>query len=306
MAVRADLAIDLVRALFCGLPRREHRMAVFVCCADESIDQNPRGNFFYGGFSGPVNDWDGVFADAWNERILNGPPQIPYLHMTSIRSRDWREEHNISVFEAEARLDEASRVIGSMGSLIPVTFSIDERVFNQIVKPLPFLPAQGQKTTIEPDYICFVWFAFTQLKWIHGAYPDVERVDFWVEQNGKITKHINGFHKRLADNLLSINHPELAGLVGEFHAVGKDRIPAQAADMLGWHTRNLMKGALDAVGQRRYWRMTDGGFNILGRGRYGHRSDMDVDILRQLAENLDKRRQEEETVIAASASADAV
>jgi hypothetical protein len=30
-----------------------------------------------------------VFAPAWQERVLDGRPQIPYLHVTEIRRREW-------------------------------------------------------------------------------------------------------------------------------------------------------------------------------------------------------------------------
>src|SRR5262249_40011 len=151
---------------------------------------------------------------------------------TEIRSPKWRARHGLSERQANYRLDEASRVIRSMGSLIPVTVSVDEGEYNRILRQ-PFNPKPNQVAQLEPDYIFFLYFAIVQLHWIHDARPDVEKVNFWVEQNGRVTRHLQGFHRSLAKTLEEIDLPQLAPLVGEMLPVGKERIPAQAADILG-------------------------------------------------------------------------
>ena len=60
-------------------------MSVFVAAADESEAGNRRGRFFYGGFVAPMEFWINIVAPAWEERVLNGEPAIPYLHMVDIR-----------------------------------------------------------------------------------------------------------------------------------------------------------------------------------------------------------------------------
>jgi hypothetical protein len=100
-------------------------MAVFVAGTDESAGKDHRSMYFRGGFVAPERDWSEWFAEAWQERVLSGPPEIPYLHMTEIRSPKWRAKHGLSDVEAEQRVDEAFRVITSMGSLYPVTSQID-------------------------------------------------------------------------------------------------------------------------------------------------------------------------------------
>jgi hypothetical protein len=220
-------------------------MAVFVCVADESADNDP-GNFFYGGWAASVDTWKNDFAPAWKERVLDGPPQIPYLHMTEIRDWNWQESYQLKPWEADRRLDEAARVIRSTGGLIPVSFGLKRSEYDAILKS-PFRHDMGQ---LEPDFICFQWFAFTQLQWLYEQYRGaIERVDFWVERNRPISRRMQNFHGQLADAVRFIKRDYLAPLIGEFQEVGKDRIPAQAADMLGWHARNARRGKLNAQGQ---------------------------------------------------------
>ena len=71
---RAGLAAELVGSLFCGLPRIEKRMAVFVAAADESDAPTRDGAFLYGGFVAPFVDWHQWFTPAWEERVLNKVP----------------------------------------------------------------------------------------------------------------------------------------------------------------------------------------------------------------------------------------
>ena len=93
-------------------------MAVFICATDESGDA---GNFSYGGWAAPVDVWEGCFTAAWNERVLNGPPQIPYLHMTDIRDWNWQKEYGLTPWQADRRVDAAAEVLRSAGALVPVT-----------------------------------------------------------------------------------------------------------------------------------------------------------------------------------------
>jgi hypothetical protein len=296
--VRAGLALDLVHALFCGLSRRERRMAVFVCAADETSDQNPRKNYFFGGFAAPVNDWDGAFAAAWNERVLEGRPQIPYMHQTSIRSPKWRatKGNGITEHEAMRRVDEAACVIQSMGSLIPVMVSLPEDVFQVTVRRrYRQAGVHSAPRDLPPDVLAYISFAYIQLRWLHEEYPDVERVDFMVEQNGAITRHVAHFHDSLQRVLPALDHPELAELVGTCTPVEKDRIPTQAADMFGWHCRNARRDTLDRAGWRRYHEMTGGDPRRPSLGRFGHSHDLGETYLRELAARFDELEADEST-----------
>ena len=110
------------------------------------------------------------------------------------------------------------------------------------------------------------------------------------------------FHERMIEALEETDQPELAPLVGEFHEVGKDRIPAQAADVLGWHARRAHTHTLDRDGERRYWRMIIGGDGI--KGRYGYRGPLSRDLLQTLANGFARRLAEADAQANAASSGD--
>lgn len=168
-------------------------MAVFLSAADESKDND---TFFYGGWAGPFDVWENFFAPAWNERVLNGPPRIPYLHMTEIRDWDGQREHGLTPWQADRRVDAAADVLRSTGSLVPVSFELSRADFNSMLRQR-FTPRVGQQDTFEPDYLCFQYFAMSQLDMLHQRFgSEVEQVHFWVEENGKISRHMHGFRGR--------------------------------------------------------------------------------------------------------------
>ncbi len=225
-------------------------MAVFVCCVDESVDRKPPFNFFYGGFVAPVNDWEGSFAPAWTEHVLGGNPSLEFLHTSELMIPQCREKLGISLEEVEKRLDEAASVIHTSGSLIPVVVHFKQATYERLKRLVPRKMHTGLE---EPDYLAFLQLAFVTLKWIHTyRRDDVDTVDLWVEEHDKISKRVGGFARRLRESLIEVGAPELASLVGEFQEVSKKRIPAQAADILGWHARNNQARRLTLSQGKRY------------------------------------------------------
>lgn len=210
-------------------------MAVFVSASDENTATD-KSEFLCAGFLAPEEDWSNYFAPAWQERVLDGPPPIPYLHMTDIRSRKFRDDHGLSRVDADSRLDEAIRVIGGLGSLRAVLIDINARHFRETMSDMKFIASTGGiKDYHHPDYFCFQAYVFALLMYVEKWHPDAEKVDFIVERNGEITKHIQTFHSNMAAVLEQRGKSSLARLVGELIPGGKDRIPLQAADVLCWH-----------------------------------------------------------------------
>jgi hypothetical protein len=256
-------------------------VANFICASDESSDQNPRSRFFYGGFAASVADWEDIFAPAWAERVLDGPPTIPYLHMTDIRSSEWRERYGLSESAAERRVDEASRVVCSTGALIPVVCHLTLDEFEKHLR-MDVQLGDGRVDVLAPDYMAWSFFAIAQLDLISERDKQAERVDFWVEENGKIGRNLVEFKESLKRSLAGL--PELAHLthlIGELKPVGKSIMSVQAADMLCWHARRNASGNLGREGRKRYSRMTTGGAPER-RGRYGLWAGLDERFLESI------------------------
>jgi hypothetical protein len=232
-------------------------MAVFVAAGDERDGAAGRGAFVYGGFVAPVDDWVNWFAPAWEERVLNGPPTIPYMHMTEIRSRDWRERHGLTLHEAERRVDEATRVICSMGSLHFVKSEMDGGHFRDVLGDMRIIRPGKQPGVypMQPDYTGFYGFVYAALEYVHTNYPDAEKVDFIVERKSGITPHLDDFYRSIDKGLRAKGEGHLIRLIGELIPGGKDRVPLQAADVGIWHFARHAAGQTDITDGRRAWRM---------------------------------------------------
>lgn len=196
-------------------------------------------------------DWSYFFAPAWQERVLNGPPPIPYLHMTEIRSSSWRIERGLSRAAAEDRVDEAFSIIDTMGSFYPIGVYLDAGHVRDSFAEIKVVKSSGGAKPFDPDYLCFLTYAYAVLSYLDLERPEAEKVDFIVEQKGHITKYIEDFHSTLADGLTALGSPSLACLVGKLIPGEKDRIPLQAADLLCWYSARK-PGTMEAGDRRRY------------------------------------------------------
>jgi hypothetical protein len=228
-------------------------MATFICCADESADSQRQHEFWYGGFAATVQTWEQDFLPAWDARVLAGPPRLEYLHVSEWMRHSWRRANKLTWGDIDKRLTAAAQVIRSTGGLIPFVWSLDLDRFSREV--LPFAPRKRHSALEQPDYLTFLAVNYSVLVWLRSFRPDVERVDFWVEKNGKISTRIGRLHDRVTENLIELGRPDLAALVGGFTAVEKWCVQAQAADMLCWHERNAQANTLDREGWRNRWRM---------------------------------------------------
>jgi hypothetical protein len=247
---RPGISAELLKSLFCGLPRLEYRVAVFIAASDESSERHHDGQFYYGGVVAPVTDWWDWFAPAWEERVLNGPPKIPYLHMTDINSSKFLREHGLTEVDAQQRIDEALRVILSMGSLDLVTSCVNEAFFRDSFLGIRFRNDNRSPENFKPDYLCFLAYAYTVLDRVHVLNPTAEKVDFYVERNGRVSMFIGDFIDDMKQIFLEMKRPEVAALIGACVPVEKDRVPEQAADILCWHARRAKSGLTPRIARR--------------------------------------------------------
>jgi hypothetical protein len=224
-------------------------MAVFVSASDETLGG---GIFHHAGWLAPESDWSGIFAPAWQELVLDGPPSIPYLHMTEIRSREWRQIHNLSDADAESRVDAACRVMGGMKSLCALCSQASGDTFVRLFRSHKILTKKGARKQYEPDHLCFLGYVYLVLNWVNVKHPDAEKVDFIVEKKKCVFEQIDEFYEGLAEMFEELGAPELIPLMGKLIPGGKERAPLQAADVLCWHTQRAELGSLTGADAARF------------------------------------------------------
>jgi hypothetical protein len=256
-------------------------MAVFVSASDENAGKNQRSLFFFGGWVAPEPDWYNGLTPAWQKQVLDGPPKIPYLHMTEIRRPEWRAQYGLSRPDADSRIDAAVDLIDKFSSLYPIGIDVNAGLFRDQLNEIKIVAASGGAKTFEPDYMCFLGYAYLVLSYVQKTHPEAERVDFVVERKTGVTKLIEEFHSHLAPDLEAIGSKHLVPLVGELIPGGKDRAPLQAADMLCWHTgRAYHPETMDADDIRRYKKFSR---------RKGHRVPMSEELIQQLKAAFSQR-----------------
>jgi hypothetical protein len=228
------LGAAMLRSLFCGLRAGEKRLAVFVAYSDESGVADPLGEFLVAGYVAEEREWPWVVT-AWQDRVLNGPPLLPFLHMREIRDEEWRDKHGISFNDSENRISEAVRVLYSMGAMSAIA-SVIKRVDLQEVIHSKFKRKRDIPVGLdEPDYFCFLAYASFVLAEVYKRHPDVKKINFMVSKKNGVTEHYRDFAdtmKRYFDQY----QPELSALVGDLIPVSMEEfLPLQAADVLCWH-----------------------------------------------------------------------
>ena len=237
-----ELAAALVRSLFCGLPNKERRMAVFVSFSDES---ETAGFFHHAGLIAWENEWDKLFVPAWQMYVLDRPPKIEYLHMTEIRSRAWREKRGLSREEAELRVNAAVNLICKMKAKWAFQICSTTRTeYIAEVGPLHWKHPKARRKMLRPDHLCWFGYMHTVLETVNRLYKGVHRVDFVIENKTGIFLDIRRLHDefRLA---FDEQAPYLSPLIGEVIPGGKDRIPLQAADVLCWYSQRAAAQTLE-------------------------------------------------------------
>jgi hypothetical protein len=217
-------------------------VAVYTAFSDESGVATPSGDFLVGGYIASESEWPWV-ASAWQERVLDGPPKLPYLHMTDIRSRRWREEHSISLNDAENRVSEAVRTMYSMGSITAMASVIKRGDLYELVHSLYPIKKSIPIGIDEPDYACYLAFISVVLIRVHAIYPDVDLVNFVVSRKSKqITKGLNAV-REVTKEFLKRLKPELYPLLGDLIPASPElQLPLQSADLLCWHLQRYYGG----------------------------------------------------------------
>jgi len=254
-------------------------MAVFVAFSDESAVGDSQGTFLMGGYVADEKRWPCI-VEAWQDRVLNGPPKIPYLHMIEIRDGDWRKEFGITYNDTENRVSEAVRVMFSSGAVSAIGAHLRRGDLADTIQCR--LRAEGQRIPVglnEPDYLCFLAYARLCLGRIHEDHPDVERVDFVISRKKKVSQHIGTFH----EHLKALLSPPLDGFAGHLMpGEMKDHLPLQMADLLFWHMQRHFAGKMSRVDENRLWYLGEarGALHEITRGQLDQLADSFVTMVR--------------------------
>ena len=258
-------------------------MADFTAYSDESEVGDANRTFITAGYADLGTNWE-FFENAWQRRVLDGPPTIPYLHMTEIRSARWRAKHGISWWDAESRIDEAVRVIASTGSLSFIVSTLERKDLEETIQARfadrgEILPEALKR----PDYLPFLAYAEFTVAQLYRKRSDVSRVNFVAEEKEKVTHHLKHIH---ADLIRLVESP-LKGRIGEFKPGRKETVvPLQAADLLCWHIQRYYVAASKAGTSLPRLEPTDNRrFDKLMRTT-GYRHNYTSEDLRYMAEKL--------------------
>ncbi|MDE3200345.1 MAG: hypothetical protein KGN79_05430, partial [Acidobacteriota bacterium] len=199
----------------------------------------------------PLTDWSESFAEQWRRNVLEGPPRIPWLHMTDIRSRKWREKHGITRAQGERRVKAAFELISETPSLTPIGTDLNAgHLIDRFDKKMRF--RCGARRGFKPDYLAFIAYAYSVLIFCDRVRPEAEKVNFLVERNNDITNHIQEFYEDLPKALAGVGLARLVPLMGELLPDDKNCVALQAADVLCWYSQRFREGNLNDKNIRRY------------------------------------------------------
>lgn len=277
--------IKIAVKVLCTPPTDEtiDTVAIYTAYSDESDVGDTIGTFIMGGYLAPEQDWREL-TESWRNRVLNGPPTIPYLHMREIRREEWRSQHGISFNDAEDRITEAVRIIFSRGSLSAIASHMRRDHLTELVHdPLRAAQVKGEFFGIrDPDYLCFLAYAVFVLAQAKKRYRDVDTVNFVVSRKRKVSEHIADFHKMMKKRLST--HPlwsPLKDIVGDL-SIGDMEVcpPLQFPDVLCWHMQRYFAKTMNRTDENRLW--------YLGETP-GHLHENDREDLQQIAEGLLER-----------------
>ncbi len=226
-------------------------MAVFTAYSDESGVGDPSGEFLVCGYVADETVWPWLIA-AWQERVLDGPPKIPYFHMQEMRRPEWRQEHG-TFNDAETRIHQAILVLYSTGSMSAIASVMKRRDMQEIFHSKFKRKKQVPIGLDEPDYMCYVAYISFILGEVRRKYRDAAtKVNFVLAEKKKVTQHVGALCGPIKD-FFEKNHPELSALLGDVGPGSMvDELPLQAADLLGWHMQKFYSKTYDRLEEGRF------------------------------------------------------
>ena len=214
------------------------------------------GDFLVSGYVADEKEWPCV-ASAWQERVLDGPPKLPYLHMSELRNEKWRDSLGITHLDSQDRVDEAVRLLSHAGCLSIVASVINRSDLASIIHSRYKRKKDIPIYLVEPDYFCFLGYSVYTVVGVHKKYPNAEKVNFVVSRKQNVTHHLHQAHID-ARNWLEDAYPQLKGMMGEIiPACMENRLPLQCADVICWHQQRHYAKTAHRADYKRLMRLGD-------------------------------------------------
>jgi len=220
-------------------------VSVYLAYSDESGTPNTDGQFVVGGYVTPESEWP-AFSAKWTENVLNARPAIPYLHMVEIRSKEFQAKHGLTWDDNVRKVRVACREILNHKNLSAYFGSIPRKKLSDVYVQIEKSGYRYSDNLKEPDYMCFLSYAWSLIVDISERRPDVSRVNFVVSKKQRISHYYQLFRDEMRSFLLPLA-PNLAALVGDLVPRSmEDQMALQAADVFCWHLqRHYAKSLTD-------------------------------------------------------------
>ena len=192
-------------------------MAVFISHSDES-EVKTTSEFFVGGYIAPKDDWSYI-ARAWQEQVLDGPPDtgsLPYLHMSEM-SEEWAKNVGVTPLEAQNRVDYAARILACCGSLRVTTSAISQDEMKSLIHSR-FQKKKNIPDRLKfPDYYCYLTYMIRVVAAVRRHFPDADKVDFVVSKKQYIPTLSNTLDKTQDDfrDWLGDLYPDTRRYIGD-------------------------------------------------------------------------------------------
>jgi hypothetical protein len=240
--VTPHLAEALTRSLYCGVYALEGRVSVYVSFSDESASADGKGYFLIAGYIAKETEWP-EFSRRWQDDILDPQPKIPYIHMTEIRSREWRETHGISREQANEKVNKAVGLITNCDYISAYTARLPEGFYSEIRERFKEKGFGLGKHHTHPDYPCFAAFAMGVVQDMASKHSDITKITFNISRKKYVENYIRDLVRDAIVRHFADFRPGLENLVGDVVPLSmEDHKPLQAADVFGWHLQRICSG----------------------------------------------------------------
>jgi hypothetical protein len=220
-------------------------MSVYVSYTDETQASDVQEAFLIAGFAANESEWP-KFSQEWNAILLRSPA-IPYIHVTQLYSKAWQEEHRITAYQCDMKLQAAIDLLASYAGAIKQHLSqVSGKTYRICNARLSDAGFQIQRNHGFIDYLAFVGYSLGVLNHINAERPDVEKVTFAISKKKIVSHHIvNNLRDEMIENIASVK-PDLAKKYGDILPLSmEDHMPLQAADVLCWHLQRSLAETKD-------------------------------------------------------------